>query len=94
MLDAQNRTIIPKETFPDNPFSEGKEIYFYYKDENKILISTEENEEEMLIGRVSIDQKRRFTVPTEIVNAFGSRNAIVGKREGKYYFIFFPMKKD
>lgn len=94
MLDAQNRTIISKETFPDNPFNEEKEVYFYYKDKNKILISTEKNYEEMLIGKVLIDKKRRFTVPVEIVNAFGSRNVIVGKQEGEYYLIFFPMKKD
>lgn len=94
MLDKQGRTIVSVETFPDYPFKEGQHIYFYYKDKNKVLISTEEYSEEMLIGKVLIDKKGRFSVPMHIIKAFGTLNVIIGKKEESYYLLFFPMEKD
>lgn len=94
MLDAQNRTQISLETFPNNPFDKEKKIYFYYKDKNKLLISTEEISSEMYIGKANVDNKRRFVVPQNIINVFGTRNIIVGRQDSEYYLLFFPTEKD
>lgn len=94
MLDAQNRLGVSKRIFPDNPFNKDEEVYFYYMDEKKLSMSIKEEPSKMLVGKGVVDEKGRFTVPVEIVKAFGSRNVIVGKQEGEYYLIFFPMKKD